>query len=591
VKTRVLALTHAILLLAATAAAQPAPEPLFFELSLGATASTARDVRQTARREVIARRLVGVHLDRLFAGAARGQRLALRLDDDRSVVAVYERLDIDRAVRSWVGTLEGVAYSHVVISERDGVLSGLVDAVSDVYQLVTTAPGVHALERIDRRLLRGERDPLTASVAAARVAPLLSDAAADTAAPIDVLVLYTPSARDARGGATAIELAGVQAISDANTAFLRSGIATRQRFVGAVEVPYTESATMERDLLVLTDLPVVRELRDVYGADLVHVFLNSPDLAACGVAWLLRDLNSASFTAYSVSDVSCIPKYTPAHEMGHNMGAHHAPEDGAFDPIFPFAYGFKDPARAFRTVMAYACSGEVDCPRILNFSNPEIPYNGTPSGTAAQNNALAINLTATVVASWRQEAAATLTPPGQPTELRSRVDGNAVTLSWNRSSALWANYTLLVGTMAGVPDLFKAALGNASTISGIVGPGLYYWWVVPDNVAGTGPASAVGQFTVGPTCIAPAAPQNFEVAVNGRVVTLSWTPSSPGPVEHYIVDAGSAPGLTDLVSASTGSAAAMAVTPAPPGTYYVRVRAQNACGVSGPSNEQRVVVF
>jgi hypothetical protein len=31
-------------------------------------------------------------------------------------------------------------------------------------------------------------------------------------------------------------------------------------------------------------------------------------------------------------------------------------------------------------------------------------------------------------------------------------------------------------------------------------------------------------------------------------------------------------------------------TPAPPGTYFVRIRAQNACGTSAPSNEQAITV-
>ncbi len=69
--------------------------------------------------------------------------------------------------------------------------------------------------------------------------------------------------------------------------------------------------------------------------------------------------------------------------------------------------------------------------------------------------------------------------------------------------------------------------------------------------------------------------------------TLTWTPPTTGdPPSTYIIEAGFAPGTTS-VSIATGSAepSCNTVRGAPVGIYYVRVRAQNAAGVSEPSNE------
>ena len=51
---------------------------------------------------------------------------------------------------------------------------------------------------------------------------------------------------------------------------------------------------------------------------------------------------------------------TFTHEMGHNFGSHHAPEDGAAGALFPYSYALKDPARGFRRSVADeppVCSG------------------------------------------------------------------------------------------------------------------------------------------------------------------------------------------------------------------------------------------
>lgn len=86
----------------------------------------------------------------------------------------------------------------------------------------------------------------------------------------------------------------------------------------------------------------------------------------------------------------------------------------------------------------------------------------------------------------------------------------------------------------------------------------------------------------------PTAPTNLQAATSGLNVVLTWTASANSPTQ-YILRAGFAPGQTAIevplpAGTTTFSASAAA------GTYYARVVAVNADGVSPVSNEVEVVL-
>jgi hypothetical protein len=78
----------------------------------------------------------------------------------------------------------------------------------------------------------------------------------------------------------------------------------------------------------------------------------------------------------------------------------------------------------------------------------------------------------------------------------------------------------------------------------------------------------------------------------GSSITLSWSaPTIGGAPTSYILEIGSAPGLSDLLNGPTGSlATALSATGVAAGTYYVRIRALNSDGTGAPSNEAVLTV-
>jgi hypothetical protein len=92
-----------------------------------------------------------------------------------------------------------------------------------------------------------------------------------------------------------------------------------------------------------------------------------------------------------------------------------------------------------------------------------------------------------------------------------------------------------------------------------------------------------------PVPAAPGAPSRLMGRVSGSTVALSWlAPIVGSSPTNYIIEAGTAPGQTG--ASVPVSDRAVTVPGAPPGRYYVRVKAQNAAGTSAASNEVVVSV-
>ncbi len=192
-------------------------------------------------------------------------------------------------------------------------------------------------------------------------------------------------------------------------------------------------------------------------------------------------------------------------------------------------------------------------------------------------------------------------PPGVPPAPIDPVavtEAGLVTILWRApSTGAPAAYRLdaeQAGRTTRVASLLVS--GGASSATVAAAPGRYRARLTALNVSGaSAPSSelAIDVETMSPPCYntPPLAPSDLAATVAGRSVTLTWTPAGAGPgATMQGVVAGSAPGLDNLgVFTVAGTAASLTMT-VPPGTYYARVIAQNACGLSGFSNEVQVVV-
>jgi hypothetical protein len=180
--------------------------------------------------------------------------------------------------------------------------------------------------------------------------------------------------------------------------------------------------------------------------------------------------------------------------------------------------------------------------------------------------------------------------PGAPRRITAAVANNVVTLGWQAGVAPAAtSFVVEAGTSFGATDVGVFPVGPATGATGTLSPGTYFTRVRGVSASGAGAESSEVIVAVPAPSTAPNVPGALTASVAGGVVTLQWGAAS-GNATTYVVEAGSASGLTNIGAFATGHLDTHFATAAPPGTYFVRVRAANAFGTSAPSNEVTVVV-
>jgi Metallo-peptidase family M12B Reprolysin-like len=476
-------------------------EPLFDQISQStplAPPDAPRPPSAATRSRTVALRVPT--MERALAAPATNT-FTLNLFDDAEYAVQFERLeDSGHGQRSWVGRIANRPLSTVVLTLNGDIVSGRVADDELLFTIESVGRGLHRVEQLDPTAMPQIGDDVVEVPASAfsEPAPLPDRSSAAATAGVDILVFYSTGVRIQSGGDAQVRARVARYFAETNTAFARSGVAGQIRLVAALEVPVPDGANAAALLDLVRTHPTSAGYRELAGADLVALLVTHFDgqpVPLCGLAYV----GPVSAYGYSLTATggACDSVYPFTHEVGHNLGAQHATEDGVnVGPQYPeYARGYKAPDFTFRTVMAYECTAGVYCPPILNFSNPGITEGGRPTGTAFQF--------------------------------------------------------------------------NARRVFEVMGP-----------VAGYRVAR-----------VAPSAPHSLQGSASGATATLAWgLPIAGGSPADYLLEVGTAPGLSNLIAGLSVADTSLVATGVPPGVYYVRVRARNLGGVSAPSNEIAIAV-
>lgn len=270
---------------------------------------------------------------------------------------------------------------------------------------------------------------------------------------VHIMVIYTPASSQYFGGDAATESAIAMAVSEMNTINSNSGINHTFNLTHTQIIDYTEDSG-STDFSRLSNgndgmIDEVHVLRNQYGADVVSMVVTS----ACGLAQVNTNPTSySSAAAFSIVGTACMAtNKSLAHEVGHNMGLRH--DRYAYGNSLPtiacdWAWGFVNPNgvngtddQKWRTVMAYGdfCfDNGFGCGRIPHWSNPDINYNGDPTGVPIgqpdqANSAYMLNRAICLVSDFVEE------PPCHPDflslkSLYAAADGGNWGVNWDTTA-------------------------------------------------------------------------------------------------------------------------------------------------------------
>lgn len=169
-------------------------------------------------------------------------------------------------------------------------------------------------------------------------------------------------------------------------------------------------------------------LRDQYNADLVvlltYPYNNNNNGEGGAVAEIGIDCNNAY--AIVVPQKTGYPNYVFPHEIGHLFGGHHDGFDSGFGGHCAKGYRIKDNNNILlrNTLMV----NDADNIKILNYSNPDVTYNGYPTGRYRdEDNILdSINMEGTThIANRINQTNCTIADYNADIDLSVRISGSA----------------------------------------------------------------------------------------------------------------------------------------------------------------------
>lgn len=344
-------------------------------------------------------------------------------DDEKREIEIVRTERIQERGEAWHGRIPGQPLSSVTLVALDRIVMGNIRLEDGrIFEIRYLSSGVHSLREIDSTKFPREAQPLRPKppkgsdllfAGMAGMNKCLTDPSSD----IDVMVVYTATARAAAGGTDNMVALVYLSVAETNQSYVNSNVNHRVRLVHVTEVNYTETGNINTDLNRLTNadgfIDNVLTLRNTYGADNVVMITNNGG-GACGLAWFM-DPVSPTFesNAFSVVARACAAaNLSFPHELGHNMSADHDCANASSTGPYNYNRGYIEltpsAGAPWRTIMSYPTTPAST--RIPWWSNPLVnyPVGLDPMGGAcpttppySSDNAQVLNNTAPTVANFR----------------------------------------------------------------------------------------------------------------------------------------------------------------------------------------------
>jgi len=351
--------------------------------------------------------LVQVNNELLLDGS---KQFDIQLPNGINATAVFEKLKYHAKNRySWYGHLKGQPQEQIIISVVNGFYAGSIYTKAAVFELSSSNKNQMRIS-----VLATEAFPdceggveVESSGVSNEIDQVLDYSNSGGTVKIDVMVVYSPQARDGAGGVAAIEDTAQAAVDAMNLSFANSNVDAEATLSYTGLVDYDEANSPESPLSWVRGNGTVAGLRNTYGADMVSLIVN--DLSGCGTGYVMRNPGSGfAGSAFQVTKRSCaVGNLSFAHEFGHNMGLEHNPENASVDPgdaSNPWSFGHYH-SGSYRTVMSYFSPCANFCSRRQYYSNPDVQFNGLDTGVEnSRDNARTLDQTVSIIAAFRPPA-------------------------------------------------------------------------------------------------------------------------------------------------------------------------------------------